>query len=86
MKHMSMTAVALAAAIAIGIPLSGAVAEEKLDPREAFNRELNDCAQLDNPDRRQQCRDQATQRFEQAQKSGMKEGGMEKQEQKQKQY
>lgn len=82
MKYVSMT-VALAAALAIGIPLSGAVAEEKLDPREAYDRDLNDCAQLDNPDRRQQCRDKAEERFEQAQKSGMKEGGMEKQKQKQ---
>jgi hypothetical protein len=40
-------------------------------------------AQLDNPDRRQQCRDKAEQQFEQAQKSGMREGGMEKQKQKQ---
>ena len=76
----------MASALALSVPVSGAFAEQNLDPREAYNKALNDCAQLDNPDRRQQCRDKAEERLEQAQKSGMKEGGMEKQKQKQTQY
>lgn len=79
MTKMSATAIALAAALGMTAWLPGAVAEEKLSPQAAYDKALNDCNQLDNPDRRQQCREKAKQQFEQAQKSGMKDGGMEKQ-------
>ena len=77
----SMTSIALTAALAMAVPISGAVAEQKADPQAAYDKALNDCAQLDNPDRRQQCHDKATEQFEQAQKSGMEKGGMEKKKQ-----
>ncbi len=83
MTKTSITSVALAAAFAIGVPLSGAMAEQGQDARQAYDKALNDCAQLDNPDRRQLCEQKAKERFEQAQKSGTKSGGMEKQERKQ---
>lgn len=82
MTKVSITSAVLAAAVAIGMSASGAMAEEQLNPQQAYEKALNDCQQLDNPDRRQQCRDKAMQRHEQAQKSGMKKnGGMEKQKQ-----
>lgn len=82
MTKISMTSIALAAALTVGVPLTGTAAEQ-LDPQQAYDKALNDCAQLDNPDRRQQCREKAKERFEQAGKSGMKDGAMEKQKQKQ---
>jgi hypothetical protein len=83
MTKTSIRSVALAVAFAAGIPLSGAVAEQGQDPRQAYNQALNDCAQLDNPDRRQLCEQKAKEQFEQAQKSGAESGDMEKQERKQ---
>lgn len=81
MTKMSATAVALAVALGVTAAAPFAVAEEKLDPQAAYDKALNECNQLDNPDRRQLCRDKAKQQFEQAQKSGVKDGGMEKQKQ-----
>ena len=82
MSKMSVAAIALAAALGVGTPFSGAFAAEKLSPQEAYDKALTDCEQRDNPDRRQQCREQAKQQFEQAQKYGTT-GGMEKQKQRQ---
>jgi hypothetical protein len=82
MTKVSMTSAVLAAAFAIGMSASGAMAEEQLSPQQVYEKALNDCQQLDNPDRRQECRDKAMQRHEQSQKAGMKKnGGMEKQKQ-----
>ncbi|MCU0895680.1 MAG: hypothetical protein MUD06_15490 [Rhodospirillales bacterium] len=82
MTKVSITSAVVAAAFAIGMSAPGAMAEEQLTPQAKYEQTLNDCQQLDNPDRRQQCRDKAMQQLEQAQKSGMKKnGGMEKQKQ-----
>lgn len=61
MPKMSVTVIALAAAIGMTAWLPGAIAEEKLSPEAPYDKALNDRNQLDNPDRRQQCQEKAKQ-------------------------
>jgi hypothetical protein len=82
MKTLSVKSVALAATVAVGLPLAGAMAagpmnEQHLDPKNAYQNALTDCEMLENPDRRQQCKDKAMQEYERAQKD-MKDSNKEK--------
>lgn len=88
MTKLTVSSIALAAALALSMPLTSANAadpapsspmnEQHLDAKNAYQNALTDCELKDNPDRRQQCKDQAMKEYEQAQKSGMKDSGKEK--------
>lgn len=79
MTKLSMTSMTLASALALGalgMSISGASAADTMMNQKEYENALTDCQMLDNPDRRQQCKDKVMQKhdqYEKSQKSDMKD-------------
>ncbi len=87
MTKLTVSSIALAAALAFGVPMTGAMAadpqpatpssESHLNAKDAYQNALTDCEMKENPDRRQQCKDKVMKDYE-AQKKGMMDSGKQK--------
>lgn len=76
MTKLTVSSIALAAALALSVPLAGAKAasqdpipatessEAGMKAKNAYQNALTDCELLDNPDRRQNCVDKAQAQYE----------------------
>lgn len=72
MIKMPMTSMTLAAALAVGalgLSVSSASAADKTMTQKEYENALTDCEMMDNPDRRQQCKDKVMQKHENYEKS-----------------
>lgn len=86
MTKLTVSSIALAAALALSFPLTSAKAasedpipatpssEANMEAKEAYQNALTDCEMLDNPDRRQLCTEQAQKDYEQMTGKKMEEG------------
>lgn len=67
MTNLSMTSMTLAAALAVGtlgLSVSSASAADKTMNQKEYENALTDCEMMDNPDRRQQCKDKVMKQHE----------------------
>lgn len=87
MIRLTVSSLALAAALALGMPMNVAKAadpqpatpssESHLNAKDAYQNALTDCEMKENPDRRQECKDKVMKEY-QSQKKGMSDSDKDK--------